>query len=154
VKVLGKGNKWDSKKISNELYAEIMERCAEAEGDKIFTLTDKTVNKMMEYIRSHIDFGERKITFHSLKKSSIEEVRLITSNDVNAMQQHAGHSDPSVTLRSYVANKKLDDLVMVDINQHIPVEAFEHLTHEQLLSLVLSMDRNTQIKMLQKMGVF
>lgn len=154
VKVLGKGNKWDSKKISTDLHRELMERCAVAKSDKIFTLTDKTVNRMMNEIRSQIDFGERKITFHSLKKSSVEEVRLITDNDVKAMQEHAGHSDPSVTLKSYTSSRKLDDLVMVDINQHIPLDAFQALSHEELLALVMGMDRNTQIKMLQKMGKF
>jgi integrase len=153
VKVLGKGNKWDYKKISSDLRTELEERIAESKNDKVFTLTPKTVNRMMNYIRENIDFGDRKITFHSLKKSSIEEVALITNNDLNAMQTHGSHRSVLTTLNDYTAKKKLDDLIVVDIHYKVPVEEFDNLSHEQLLELVKSADRNVQVKLLQKLGV-
>src|SRR6185312_6471082 len=71
IKTLGKGNKWDYKKISNDLYNSLMEQKELVGGDKIFELTKKTIDRMLNYIRKNIDFGDRRITFHSLKKSSI-----------------------------------------------------------------------------------
>src|SRR5690606_11152967 len=106
VRVLGKGNKWDMKKVSTDLKIELEMRIAESNNDKVFTLTSKTVNRMMNYIRGNIDFGDRKITFHSLKKSSIEEVALITSNDLKAMQNHGSHRSVMTTLNDYMAKKK------------------------------------------------
>lgn len=149
VKTLGKGNKWDYKKISNDLYDELMKRKSSVNSDKIFTLTKKTVNKMMDYIRNNIDFGERKITFHSFKKSSIKEVALLTNYDIKAMQRHGNHSNSSTTIDSYMSETSLDDLVIVDINYHVPVEKFDELTRDELLNLVKNADRNTQIKLLQ-----
>lgn len=151
VKALGKGNKWDYKKITTDLYEEIMKMKAETNRDKIFTLTKKTVRKMMDYIRENMDFGDRKIVFHSLKKSSIREVALITNYDLKAMQRQGNHSNVTTTLNDYMAETALDDLVVVDTNYHVPVEKFDDMSKEQLLSLIKSMDRNTQIKLLQKM---
>lgn len=150
VKTLGKGNKWDYKKISNDLYDELMERKNKSDKEKIFTLTNKTVNKMMNYIRDNMDFGERNITFHSLKKSSIQEVALLTNYDIKAMQAQGNHASVSTTLNDYMATKSLEDLVIVDINFEVPVEKFEEMTKEQLIDLIKSVDRNVQMKLLQK----
>lgn len=153
VKVLGKGQKWDVKKITNDLYEEVLEQFKQSKNDKLFTFTDKTITDMMKKIKSEIDFGDRTISFHSFKKSSIEEVRIITNNDLYAMKEHANHSSPQTTIADYANRRRIDELVVVDIDYHVPVEAFDHLTHEQLLDLVKSADRNTQIKLLQKMGI-
>lgn len=153
MKALGKGNVWDYKKISNDLYDELMKQKELVGGEKIFELTDRTINKMLKFIRENMDFGERKITFHSLKKSSINEVALITNYDLKAMQQQGNHANVATTLNDYMAKKALDDLVIVDINYSVPVEKFEELSKEELVKLLLNADRNIQIKLLQQLGV-
>lgn len=153
AKVLGKGNQISHKKISDDLYSALMEFKAETGREKIFQLTDKTVQKMMNYIREKMDFGDRRIVFHSLKKASINEVNIITGGDLKAMQHHGDHRNVSTTLNDYMAKKKLEDLVTVDVNTKIPLEAFNELSKGDLIGLINSMDRNTQIKMLKKMGV-
>lgn len=152
VKTLGKGNEWDYKKISNDLYDELMKQKELIGGEKIFQLTKKTVNRMMNYIRENIDFGDRVITFHSFKKSSINEVALITNYDLKAMQRQGNHANVATTLNDYMAQKSLDDLVIVDVNYHVPVEKFDELSKEELVSLIKSADRSIQIKLLQKLG--
>lgn len=152
MKTLGKGNKWDYKKISNDLYEELMKQKEAVGGEKIFELTDKTINKMIRFIRDNIDFGDRKITFHSLKKSSINEVALITNYDLKAMQQQGNHASVSTTLNDYMAKKSLEDLVIVDINYKVPVEKFDELSKDELLNLIKGADRNIQIKLLQQIG--
>lgn len=152
VKTLGKGNKWDYKKISNDLYDALMQQKELVGGDKVFQLTKKTVSRMMNFIRENMDFGDRIITFHSFKKSSINEVALITNYDLKAMQQQGNHANVTTTLNDYMAKKNLDDLVIVDINYHVPVEKFEELSKEELVDLLKSADRNIQIKLLQKLG--
>ena len=152
AKVLGKGNKMSHKKISDDLYNTLMEFKAETGRDKIFQLTEKTVQKMMNYIRENLDFGDRKIVFHSFKKASINEVNIITGGDLKAMQQHGDHSNVSTTLNDYLARKNLEELVTVDINTKIPLEAFNELSKGDLINLINGMDRNTQIKMLKKLG--
>lgn len=153
AKVLGKGNKWSHKKLTDALYEELMEfKGKSSDDEKIFKLTHKSVNRMMNYIRENINFGDRKIVFHSFKKASINEVNIITGGDLKAMQQHGDHSDVSTTLNDYLAKKKLEDLVAVDVDTKIPTEEFEKLTKNEMIELFNNLDRNTKIKILKKMG--
>lgn len=152
AKVLGKGNKWSHKKLSDDLYEALMAHKEKAKGENVFELTTKTIQKMMNYINDNMDFGDRNIVFHSFKKASIEEVNIISGGDIKAMQNHGDHSNASTTINKYLANKKLEDLVTVDVNTHIPTEAFDELSQEEFVNLVKSMDRTTQIRLLRKMG--
>jgi integrase len=153
LKTLGKGNKWDYKKVSNGLYEDLMHQKELIGGEKIFQLTKKTVKRMLDFLRSNIDFGDRNIAFHSLKKSSIEEVAIITNYDLKAMQAQGNHASVKTTLDNYMSQKALDDLVIVDVDRHIPTEKFEDLSKEEMIELFNSkLDRNTQIKILQAMG--
>lgn len=152
AKVLGKGNKWSYKKLTNELYDDLMKHKDKYGGEKIVSLSKNTIVDMMKYLRENIDFGDRNIKFHSLKKASVEEVAVITNYDLKAMQAQGDHSNIGTTLNDYMAKKKLEDLVAVDVDRHIPVEEFDKLTHEELLTLVKSIDRNTQIKLLHELG--
>jgi len=152
AKVLGKGNKWSRKKITDSLYNALMEFKAETNRDKIFQLTDKTIKLMMKKIRESFDFGDRWIVFHSFKKASMNEVNRLTGGDLKAIQAHGDHEDVTTSLNSYIEEKKMEDLIAVDIDTHIPLEAFDELTQEQCVALMKSMDRTTQIKLLRKMG--
>lgn len=154
AKVLGKGNKWSHKKLSNDLYNTLIDFKNDAKDDaKIFQLTDKTIKNMMKYIREHMDFGHRNIVFHSLKKASLNEVNIITGGDLKAIQAQGDHSDVRTSLESYIANKKMEDLVTVDINTHIPVDKFAELSKDEMVNVFNNLDRNTQIKILRSMGV-
>lgn len=152
AKVMGKGNKWSHKKLTDDLYETLMSFKEEVGRDNIFQLTNKTIRKMMDKIRESFDFGDRKIVFHSIKKASMNEVNIITGGDLKAIQAHGDHEDVSTSLNSYIANKKIEDLVAVDINTSVPVEAFDSLSQEELVNILKSMDRNTQIRILRKMG--
>lgn len=150
IKCLGKGKKWDYKKLSSDLYDELIMHKSNVNRSKIFTLTDKTVQKMLDYIKENIDFGDRYITFHSLKKSSIEEVATITDGDIKAMQAQGNHSSTLTLMDNYASKKRREDLVVVDINYHVPVEKFDDLTKEELLNIIKNSDRSTQMKLLHE----
>lgn len=152
IKTLGKGNKWSHKKLSPDLYIELMKHKEATGWIKIFQLTDGTVKKMMKFIRENMDFGDRNIVFHSFKKASINEVNIITNGDIKSMQAQGDHADASTTMNDYLAKKKMEELVIVDTNRHIPLDKFDDMSKEEIIDLIKSMDRNTQIKLLQKMG--
>ena len=150
LKALDKGNKWDYKKISKNLYSELMTLKSKSKSDRIFTITDKTINRMMEYIRDNIDFGDKNIVFHSLKKSSINEVALITNFDVKAMQRQGNHASATTTLNEYMAQKDLNDMVLVDIDTDVDLDVLNDLSKEQLLQIIKMSDRATQMKLINK----
>lgn len=156
VETIGKGNKKDSKKISDDLYdrvKEFKEESGRKDNEKIFVLTNKTIRGMMDYIRENIDFGRRNIVFHSLKKASINEVALKTGYDLKAMQAQGNHSNIATTLNFYMAEKNLDDMTVVDMNYNPPVEKFEDMSKEELLKMLRSAPRDVQVKLLKQEGV-
>lgn len=152
VKTLGKGNKWDKKKISDSLYNEIIEFKKTIEDrDRVFTLSNSTIDTMMNLIRKEIDFGDKRIVFHSLKKSSIEEVGRMTNYDLKAMQAQGNHSNVSTTLNSYLSSRKIEDMITVDLDSEINLDPLKELTADALFLLIKNSDKSTQIKLLKKM---
>lgn len=150
LQALDKGQKRDIKKISDNLYQDLMKHKEQSGGEYIFKLTKKTVNKMMKYIRENMDFRDRTITFHSFKKASITQVGVLTNGDVKAMQRHGNHSTAKTTMDNYVKEADLEDMVVVDVNHQIDLSVFDDMSKEDLVNLIKSMDRTTQIKILSK----
>lgn len=155
VETIDKGNKKNTSKISDDLYARILEfKNSEKkdEEDALFQLTNKTIRGMMDYIRENIDFGKRNITFHSLKKGSIEEVALKTGYDLKAMQAQGNHASIKTTLDHYMSKKGLDDMSTVDIYYNPPVEEFDDMSKEELLNMIKNAPREIQMKLLKQEG--
>jgi len=150
IKTIGKGNKTSYKKLSDDLYQELMQFKEEVKRDKIFQLTTKTIQKMMDYIRDNIDFGHRRIVFHSFKKASINEVSILSGGDIKLMQAHGDHANATTTLNDYVSKKNLEELLTVDVDTKIPLERLEDMSKEQLIDLIKKADRTTQIRLLKK----
>lgn len=156
IETVGKGNKKDTKKISDELYQKIarqkmVER--KSDEDEIFSLTNKTINAMMVFIRKNIDFGRRNITFHSFKKASIQEVAVRTGYDLKAMQAQGNHASINTTLDFYMKNKDIDDMTAVDLDYNPPVDKFEDMSKEDLIKMLKSSPRDIQMKLLKQEGL-
>lgn len=155
VETIDKGNKKSHSKISTDFYNRIMEFKEDkkkANSDRIFKLTNKTINRMMNVIRDEIDFGQRNIVFHSLKKASIEEVALRTGNDLKAMQAQGHHASINTTLEHYMSDKKIEDMTAVDMYYEAPVEKFEEMSKDELLDMLKNANRDIQIKLLKQEG--
>ncbi len=149
LETLDKGQKKDIKKIGDSLYQDLMKHKETSESEYIFQLTKLTVTRMMKYIRGNMDFGSRKITFHSFKKASINQVGFLTNGDVKAMQRHGNHATAKTTLDNYVKNTDLDDMVIIDVDHKVDLSVFEEMSKEELLQLIKNSDTSTQVKLLQ-----
>lgn len=155
VEVIDKGNRKSKNKISKDLYERLYSFAKSEEkrlDEDIFVLTNKTIRGMMNYIRENIDFGKRRIVFHSLKKASIEEVALQTGYDLKAMQAQGHHASVQTTLDHYMSKKTVDDMEAVDMYSEAPVEEFESMSKEELLEMLNNAPRDIQIKLLRQEG--
>lgn len=155
VEVIDKGNKKSKNKISKDLYERLYSFAKSEEkglDESIFVLTNKTIRGMMDYIRENIDFGKRRIVFHSLKKASIEEVALQTGYDLKAMQAQGHHASVQTTLDHYMSKKTVDDMEAVDMYREAPVEEFESMSKEELVEMLNNAPRDIQIKLLRQEG--
>lgn len=156
VTVIGKGKKKSSKKITDDFYERIMaykESGNKHNQDRIFFLTNQTIRGMMDYVRENIDFGNRNITFHSLKKASIKEKGRRTNYDLKAMQAQGDHSDITTTLNDYLAEKDIDDMEALDLYYQPPVDEFEKMSKEELIKMLKDAPRDVQMKLLHQQGI-
>lgn len=155
VECVGKGNILDTKKITLELYNELVQLKAEnsTDNDTVFSLSSSGVQRMMNNINNEFNFGKRHITFHSFKKSSIEEVARLTNYDLKAMQRQGNHASVTTTLNSYMKNKDLDDLVVVDTNikNNENMYIFD-LTNTQIYDIINLMTEKEQ-KVFKKIAI-
>lgn len=151
LSTVDKGMKKDIKKISNELYQDLIKlRKNRQKSEKIFSFTKKTVNNMMDFIRNEMKFENRNITFHSIRKASINRVGELSGGNIKMMQRHGNHSSAKTTMDNYIKSVDLDQMVIVDVEHNIDLSIFDNMSKEQLLNLIKSMDRGTQIKLIQQ----
>lgn len=143
VRCIGKGNVLDSKKISLELYNELLKI---KDSDIVFgKLSSSSVQRMMDSVNKNFDFGDRNITFHSFKKASIEYVAQISNYDLKLMQRHGNHASVTTTLNSYMTNKDINDLVVVDINSKNDENMYIlGLTSSQVYDIINTMSKEQQ----------
>lgn len=156
IEVIDKGNKKSSSKITQDFYERLLDFKRienKSDDDRIFILTNKTIRRMIEYIRENMDFGQRRIVFHSLKKASIEEVALRTGNDLKAMQAQGHHANIQTTLDHYMSNKTIDDMTAVDMHYEPPVDEFSNMSKEELVDMLKNAPRDIQIKLLKQEGM-
>lgn len=107
-------------------------------------MSKKTVNRMMESIRQEFDFGERNIVFHSFKKAGINHVGFLTQNSIKAMQRQGNHSNASTTFNNYVDDMRLEDSILVDINQEFDIDKIYNVSHDDLLKAISKLDTHTK----------
>lgn len=152
IKTLGKGQKWDYKKISLDVYERLSETRPQnsTREDRIFSLSDKTIQRMFNLINEEMDFGDRKISFHSLKKGSIEEVGILTGYDLQSMQRQGNHANIATTLNIYAKSRDLKDMVMIDLTEEEDYSDIEKLNKRELIKLIKTLDRKTKNDILEK----
>lgn len=143
VRCVGKGNVIDTKRITKTLYQDLLDN--KTDDNKVFTFSSSTVQRMMDSINEHFDFGDRSITFRSFKKASIEEVGRLTNNDLKLMQRHGNHASVTTTLTSYLSRKDVEDLVIVDstFEENENMYVFS-LTSGQVYDIIKSMNQEEQ----------
>lgn len=152
IKTLGKGNKWSIKRIDEDLYKELMTHKQLVHRKNVFNLSTSTVQRMMDKINQEMDFGKRRITFHSFKKASIEEMGIQTDFDIKAMQRHGDHSDVSTTLNIYVAQKDVENMPTLSTEvKNIDISPLLRLTKEEIIGIIDSVDRETKMKIMNKL---
>lgn len=151
ITTMGKGNKRDTKKLTPGLYQEIQEHKGnKSDSDSILDVSVRTMERFMDKVKKHFDFGNRNISIHSFKKSSIMEVALLTNNDVKAMQRQANHSSAKTTMDSYAKYKDIEDMVIVDSHHEFDLSVLETLTKEQLIDIITKSTRPTQHEIVEK----
>jgi integrase len=107
ISVYDKGDKLDEKYIGEDLYKQLNQlKQRHSNEDRIFKMSCRTFQDEVVHLAKELGFtNNRKITFHSIRKSSGVEVYLQTG-DVELTRQHMNHSSMEVTFKNYVKIKR------------------------------------------------
>lgn len=153
IEVLDKGQKIDEKPISEELYQRIVAYVEKRKSNetRIFDISKKSVNNMMKQLREEMNIShERNITFHSFKKTGINEVWQITG-DLMAVAQQGNHSDPTTTMKFYMEQcKDWSKMGSMLIGKPVDVSPLESLSKQELLKLIKRCNRGIQIELMKQ----
>lgn len=149
LSTVGKGMKKDLKKIPKSLYDDLNALKTDIGRDKLLSINKNHLQDMMNFINESFDFGNRKIVFHSFKKTSIIEMGIQTGGDIKAMQHHGAHSSAKTTLDNYLPDTDFENSVVIDFDNQIDFSVFDNLSKEDLLKLIKKSDRGTQFKLMK-----
>ncbi len=108
ISVYDKGDKLDEKYIGEELFQELkLLKDNHNKDEKIFTLSTRTFQDTVTSLAKELGFSneKKKITFHSMRKSSGVHVYERTEN-VELTKQHMNHKSMEVTFKNYINIKR------------------------------------------------
>lgn len=146
IKLRTKGNKHRETSFHGCLYEKILKLKEEnkqyewnKDNDLIFQLSVKSINKMMDRIRTGLNIPkERRVVFHSFRGIAID-YELETSGDIKKAQLHAGHSDMNTTYKHYInKTKDFSQTPGVRMDEEIDWSILDDLTTEQLKKIIIN----------------
>lgn len=136
VRTVGKGNKVMNRKISLELYNELL-TIKEEGKDKVFNIGSATVDRMMDDIRKYlkIDTSRRKIVFHSIRKAGAQYIWEKT-RDINQVSQALGHASIKTTELYINKNENYGIVGAISSVQGVDKDLFEKVSHKDLVTAI------------------
>lgn len=136
VDIVDKGEKEDTKAISNDLYNRlILLNPNYDDNDLIFPLSNTSVDNLINQLKRDLNIQGDK-SFHGIKKSSVNRVLELT-NDLLKAQEHACHESIETTAKFYVKyNKDYATSMSLHIMDELDDSIFENMTREELLDLI------------------
>jgi integrase len=148
ISSVDKGNKEFRKKIAKEFYDELL--TLKEEGcDRVFKISRDAVSDMMKRLRIKMNFSEgRYIVFHSFRKAGITFAYRLTGDHLAAMK--AGNHSSFNTTKNYIEDNDYGAIGAYSVTKNLDTNILKELTHEELLNLIYSMKKDTQIIMTRK----
>lgn len=155
IYTLDKGNKYDANPISDRLYSELIKLREEKDSDDdlVFKFNEKTLRRSLERFCKQNNIGEdRKITIHSLKKTSMDIVYEMTNGDVLATARHGHHEGVEMLYKHYQGkNKNLKNKPSYNFDNKVDILELEDYTKEELLKAIEQCGSGTMVAILKKL---
>ncbi|MBG9776182.1 tyrosine-type recombinase/integrase [Brevibacillus laterosporus] len=155
IKAYDKKGKLDNKPIPIPIYNELMEFIkVHGKGERVFTIRSQaTLNNAIAKACEELQISkDRKITFHSFKKGSVDTTQKVFK-DVKITQQHANHANPSTTLNIYTDS--IHDYKMMPsflLGQEIDLSKLEEMTKEEIINVIQGLDMGIKAEIARKIN--
>ncbi|MGG1444771.1 tyrosine-type recombinase/integrase [Brevibacillus laterosporus] len=155
IKAYDKRGILDTKPIPIPIYNELMEFIkVHGEKERVFTIRSQaTLNNTIAKACEELQISkDRKITFHSFKKGSVDTTQKVFK-DVKITQQHANHANPSTTLNIYTDS--IHDYKMMPsflLGQEIDLSKLEEMTKEEIINVIQGLDMGIKAEIARKIN--
>lgn len=155
IKAYDKKEKLDNKPIPIVIYNELMEFIkVHGKGERVFTIRSQaTLNNAIAKACDELQISkDRKITFHSFKKGSVDTTQKVFK-DVKITQQHANHANPSTTLNIYTDS--IHDYKMMPsflLGQEIDLSKLEEMSKEEIINVIQGLDIGIKAEIARKIN--
>lgn len=143
VKAVDKGNSDARLKISQKFFDELKSLKKENE-DKVFYISDQAVDDMMIRLREKMGIKEeRRIVFHSLRKTGVSFQYRISGNDILQAKKAARHKRVETTLL-YLDEEDYGASGAISMGKDLDKDLYKKVDHELLLETISEM-KNFQL---------
>lgn len=149
--IVDKGDKEDTKPISDDLYQRL---CSlnpnHEEDDLVFKISDTAVDNLIKQLNKDLNIKGNK-SFHGIKKASVNRVLDLTSDLLKA-QKHGCHESLETTAKFYLKyNQDYEDAMSLHIMDKLDTSIFVDMTKEELLKIILASEDKTKFSLLTTM---
>lgn len=120
-----------------------------SDDDTIFTLTRDEIYGMFNRLlpKAGID-SKRKISPHSLRKTSADLEHLFTNGDIFAVTRHGAWSSPEIVYKRYLKKKR--SVTGILLFENIEDDVFNNLSRDELLELIRELPTEYRIQLKRK----
>ncbi len=157
IRAVDKGNEERNLRISKEFYEELVQIKNESGTNKVFDISDTSIQSMMNYIKRQLKFEDkRNVVFHSFRKAGVTFQYRLT-NDLLQAKKASGHKNME-NLLIYIGERDLGVLGAVSSKGDIDDQLFKKVSHEELLKGISSLTKdqilllNLKLKEMTQLG--
>ncbi len=141
--------------IGDKLYDELVGVREDTGGKdgRLFCVGEDTLNDTLKAFKKEFEL-EKRISFHSLRKTSSDMAYLIAGGDLRRVMQQTGHKNPNTVLGTYTGTDlNLSDHPGLMMFQDLDVKgALEGLGRDELIEIVLKCSKSTQREIVEMVG--
>lgn len=150
VDIVDKGDKEDTKAISNDLYERLMKLNPNHEdNDLVFPLSNTSVDNLINQLKKDLNIQGDK-SFHGIKKASVVRVLDLTDN-IFIAQKHACHESIETTAKFYALyNRNFADDMSLYLMTPLDNNYFDDYTKEELLDLIKNSEDKVKFALLMR----
>lgn len=145
IKGLDKGEKEYRNKIKKSFYDELL--LLKKEGkEKVFYLNKSTIEDMFKRLLKKMELPpERNLVFHSIRKAGVTFQYRVTGGDIKAAQKAANHSDPALTISTYVEDVDYGNFGAYSSQNDVDEDILDNLSLEQWKELKDKVNKDLQL---------
>lgn len=148
LKAVDKGNKDFRAKIHYDFYEDLL--ILKNDSEYVFNLTVDEVNKMMPRLIEKLNAdSKRNLVFHSIRKTGVE-FKYRYTGDIKVAQKAANHTDPSLTIKTYVDDVDYGVYGAVSKGRDNQDNILDNLNLEQLQMLMKNLDTDLKLRVEKK----